>query len=78
MLKNHYLIEDWPQVLDNIETVMNASVAMLNIAENGEFSSKNEQLAKINRSMEIIQALNRKKVDRSLDDKAVALVRDWY
>lgn len=78
MLKEHYLMEDWPQMLDEIENIMNTSVSILNVAENASFEHKNEQLAKMNRSLEILQALHRKKINREIDNKAALLVRDWF
>lgn len=77
-LKEHYLAEDWPQVLDNIEIMGKSSMALKDMATNAEFSSKQEHLAKINQAVETIMALNRKKIDRDLSDQAAALVRHWF
>ena len=78
MLKDHYLIEDYPEMVDQIENLFNASMKAVEMAEKADFNTKNEILADINRSLEILQALNRKKIDRDVDDKAAALIRDWY
>lgn len=77
-LKEHYLMEDWPQVLDNIEVIGNSSMALKGMATNAEFSSKQEHLAKINQAVETIMALNRKKIDRELNSQATAMLKDWF
>ena len=51
MLKDHYLTEDWPQVLDKIQVMLDGSVALLNMAETAEFSSKTEHIAKIKKAV---------------------------
>ena len=78
MLKDHYLIEDYPEMVDQIENLFNASMKAVEMAEKADFNTKNEILADINRSLEILQALNLKKVKRVIDEKATALIRDWY
>lgn len=78
MLKEHYLMEDWPQVIDSIQVMLDGSVALLNMTENAEFSSKQEHLAKINQAVETVVALNKKKIDRDINNQATALVRDWF
>lgn len=75
MLKEHYLAEDWPQVLDSIQVMLDGSVALLNMTENAEFSSKQEHLAKINQAVETVVALNRKKIDRDISDQATSYLR---
>lgn len=75
MLKDHYLTEDWPQVLDNIQVMLDGSVALLNMAETAEFSSKTEHIAKIKQASDIIHALNRKKIDRDIDSQANEYLR---
>ena len=77
MLKEHYLTEDWPQVLDNIQVMLDGSVALLNMAENAEFSSKTEHIAKIKQAADIVHALNRKKIDRDIDSQANEYLRRY-
>ena len=64
MLKEHYLMEDWPQMLDEVENIMNTSINALHMAENAEFSSKREVMLKLERSLDTLRILNQKKVDR--------------
>ncbi|WP_405100756.1 hypothetical protein [Oceanobacillus sp. FSL H7-0719] len=64
MLKEHYLMEDWPQMLDEVENIMNTSINALHMAENAEFSSKREVMLKLERSLDTLRILNRKKIDR--------------
>lgn len=63
-LKDHYSIEDYPMMIDQIENLMNVFQEVLHMAENAEFSSKEEQLARVNQSLEILMALNKKKQER--------------
>lgn len=79
MLKDHYLVEDYPAMIDEIDNLMNISMQILNIAENAEFSTKDQQLAKINQSLETLIALNRKKINQDVDNEAYSLVRrNWF
>lgn len=78
MLKDHYLLEDWPQVLDNIQVILDSSLALLSMAEMAEFSNKQEHLAKIKQAADIFHALNRKKINRDIDHQAATIIRDWY
>ncbi|MBT2600915.1 MULTISPECIES: hypothetical protein [unclassified Oceanobacillus] len=70
MLKEHYLIEDWPEVLDNIENVFKNCMKAVEMAENAEFSTKEIVKSEINHSIETFIALNRKKLDREVDEQA--------
>ena len=78
MLKDHYLIEDYPEMVDQIENLFNVSMKAVEMAEKADFNTKNEILAEMNRSLEILQALSRKKISRDVDDQAEKLVRDWF
>ena len=78
MLKDHYLIEDYPEMINQIENLFNVSMKAVEMAEKADFNTKNEILADINRSLEILQALNRKKINQEVDEKAAVLIRDWY
>ena len=65
-------------MVDQIENLFNASMKAVEMAEKADFNTKNEIIADINRSLEILQALNRKKINHDVDEKAAALIRDWY
>ena len=77
-LKEHYLMEDWPQVLDNIQVILDSSISLLNMTESAEFSSKDEQVARIKQASDIIHALNRKKIDRDINEQATAMLKEWF
>ncbi|OEH55236.1 hypothetical protein AQ616_09345 [Oceanobacillus sp. E9] len=70
MLKEHYLLEDYATVLDTVENLFNSTMKAVNMAENAEFSTKNDVLAEMNHSLETLMSLNRKKIDREVDEQA--------
>ncbi|GGN59475.1 hypothetical protein [Oceanobacillus indicireducens] len=74
-LKEHYLMEDWQQMLDEVENIMNTSINALHMAENAEFSSKREVMLKLERSLDTLHALNRKKIDRDISEQATSYLR---
>ncbi|MDO6448121.1 hypothetical protein [Oceanobacillus profundus] len=78
MLKDHYLIEDYPEMVDQIVNLFNASMKAVEMAEKADFNTKNEILADINRSLEILQALNRRKINQDIDNGARELIRRNY
>ena len=78
MLKNHYQEEDWPEMIEQVEKLLNIGLKAVEMAEKAEFSTKNELLADLKRSLEILITLNRKKINQDVDEKATALIRDWY
>lgn len=78
MLKDNYQIEDYPEMIDQIENLFNLGMKTVEIAEKADFTSKNQVLAEINRSFEILEALNRKKISRDLDNGARELIRRNY
>ena len=82
MLKDHFQEEDWPEMIEQVEKLLNVGLDAVEMAEKAEFSTKNELLADLNRSLEILITLNRKKINQDVDEKATALIdgfrRDWY
>ena len=78
MLKDHFQEEDWPEMIEQVEKLLNVGLDAVEMAEKAEFSTKNELLADMNRSLEILITLNRKKINQDVDEKATALIRDWY
>ncbi|MCM3396821.1 hypothetical protein M3638_03070 [Oceanobacillus profundus] len=78
MLKDHYLIEDYPEMVDQIENLFNASMKSVEMAEKADFNTKHEILADMNRSLEILQALNRRKINQDVDNGARELIRRNY
>ncbi|MEK3909664.1 hypothetical protein [Oceanobacillus sp. FSL W7-1309] len=78
MLKNHYQEEDWPEMIEQVEKLLNVGLKAVEMAEKAEFSTKNELLADLSRSLEILITLNRKKINQDVDEKATTLIRDWY
>ena len=78
MLKDHFQEEDWPEMIEQVEKLLNVGLDAVEMAEKAEFSTKNELLADLKRSLEILITLNRKKINQDVDEKATALIRDWY
>ncbi|MCT1575661.1 hypothetical protein M3E13_15455 [Oceanobacillus kimchii] len=74
MLKEHYLIEDYSTVLDTVENLFNSTMKAVNMAENAEFSTKNDVLAEMNHALETLKSLNKKKIDRDIDGQAWAYI----
>ena len=74
MLKNHYQEEDWPEMIEQVEKLLNIGLKAVEMAEKAEFSTKNELLADLKRSLEILITLNRKKINQDVDEKATALI----
>ncbi|MEI3596876.1 MULTISPECIES: hypothetical protein [unclassified Oceanobacillus] len=68
-------MEDWQQMLDEVENIMNTSINALHMAENAEFSSKREVMLKLERSLDTLHALNRKKIDRDISEQATSYLR---
>ena len=63
-LKNHFLVEDYPMMIDEIDNLHHTFIKILNSVENADFTTKEEQLSKLNHSLVVLQALHKKKILR--------------
>lgn len=72
-LKDHYLVEDYEMMADNLERLHKSFSTALDCATNAEFSSKESILQNINESMTMLMALNAKKIQREEYDKGMVM-----
>jgi hypothetical protein len=69
-LKDHYLIEDYEMLTDNLERLHKSFSQALDCATNAEFHNKESILQSVNESMTMLMALNAKKIQRDELQKA--------
>ena len=67
-LKDHYLVEDYPRVTDELEILHKTFTEVLGSATAADFSTKQKQLENISRSLKVLQELHKKKIHRDLYD----------
>lgn len=77
-LKDHYLIEDYPRVTDELESLHKTFMDVLESATVADFSTKQSQLQNINRSLTVLQELHKKKIHRDLYDPYGEYIGRWY
>lgn len=78
MLKDHYQIEDYKQMIDEINRIFEASQKALKMAETAQFERRNEVSAEITGALENLRMLNRKKIDADVTEKAEEIRRHYY
>lgn len=77
-LKDHYLVEDYPRVTDELESLHMTFMDVLESATAADFNTKQKQLEKISRSLTVLQELHKKKTRRDLYDPYGEYVGRWY
>ncbi len=77
-LKEHYLAEDYPTVVNEIDNLLVVFSQVLKVAETAEFSTRNEQLAKIDSSLTLLRALNIKKTKREALAYSESIRRNYF
>lgn len=63
-LKNHFLVEDYPMMLDEIDKLHHTFINILHSVENADFSTKENQLENMRYSLSTLKSLNVKKLER--------------
>lgn len=72
MLKSHYLIEDFPALMNQLQATMKEHTKAWYMIENGDFSQKDKVVADFKRALDIAEALNRKKINSDVHREAWA------
>jgi len=72
-LKDHYCIEDYEMMADNLERLHKSFSKALDCATSAEFHNKDAILQSVNESLTMLMALHSKKIQREEYDKGMVM-----
>lgn len=67
-IHDHYLAEDFVQVTDNLEIMQKSLMAILETATTATFENADQAIASFEKSFQVLEALNKKKLERDQYD----------
>jgi hypothetical protein len=72
-LNDHYLIEDYEMLTNNLERLHKSLSQALDCATSAEFHNKDAILQSVNESLTMLMALNAKKIQREEYDRGMVM-----
>lgn len=77
-IEQHFLPTDLTQMNEELLKIHNTSINIMKDAQEGIFTNKNDYLWRINKSVQIIEALNTKKLKHDADVTAEYINANYF